>query len=251
MNRTANSLTFAWRALLKIKHTPEQLFDVIITPIMFTVLFTYLFGGALAGSTDKYVQFLLPGILVQTVLFTSIYTGFTLNTDISKGVFDRFKSMPIWPPAPLIGAMIGDTMRYSASSLIVILIGLLMGFRPEAGIVGVILSVLLLDLFAFGIGWVFTTVALAVGTPGTVMTMSWLVLMPLTFASNIFVDPGTMPSWLQSFVGVNPVAILVSAVRDVMAGTSQFSDILKALIAPAITTAICVPIAMHLYSKER
>ncbi|HET6511373.1 MAG TPA: ABC transporter permease [Candidatus Kapabacteria bacterium] len=251
MNRAANSLTFAWRALLKIKHTPEQLFDVIITPIMFTVLFTYLFGGALAGSPDQYIQFLLPGILVQTVLFTSIYTGFTLNTDISKGVFDRFKSMPIWRPSPIIGAMLGDTVRYTVSSSIVIIIGLIMGFRPEAGFVGILLSVLLLDIFAFGIGWVFTTVALAVRTPGTVMTMSWLVLMPLTFASNIFVDPATMPGWLQAFVSVNPVATLVTAVRGIMTGTSTLPQILQALIAPAITTVICVPIAMRLYSKER
>jgi ABC-2 type transport system permease protein len=251
MSAISNALTFSWRALLKIKHTPEQMFDVIITPIMFTVLFTYLFGGALAGSTDKYVQFLLPGILVQTVLFTSIYTGFTLNTDISKGVFDRFRSMAIWRPAPLFGAMLGDTIRYTVSSLIVIIIGLIMGFRPPAGVTGVFLSIMLLNVFAFGIGWVFTTVALAVRTPSTVMTMSWLVLMPLTFASNIFVDPATMPGWLQAFVDVNPVALLVTAVRELMAGTSTWAQVGAALIAPAITTAICVPLAMKLYAKER
>lgn len=251
MNRTANSLTFTWRALLKIKHTPEQLFDVIITPIMFTVLFTFLFGGALEGSTDKYVQFLLPGILVQTVLFTSIYTGFTLNTDISKGVFDRFKSMPIWRASPIVGAMLGDTVRYTVSSAIVILVGLLMGFSPEAGLMGIITSILLLDVFAFGIGWMFTTIALAVRTPGTVMTMSWLLLMPLTFASNIFVNPRTMPDWLQTFVEVNPVAILVTAVRGIMAGQPNSADIMQSLIAPAIVTIICIPIAMYLYGRER
>lgn len=251
MSAAANAITFTWRALLKIKHTPEQMFDVIITPIMFTVLFTYLFGGALAGSTDKYIQFLLPGILVQTVLFTSIYTGFTLNGDISKGVFDRFRSMPIWRPAPIMGAMLGDTIRYTVSSMIVIIIGFIMGFSPEAGALGVILSILLLNLFAFGFGWVFTTVALAVKSPSTVMTMSWLVLMPLTFASNIFVDPGTMPGWLQSFVSVNPVAILVGAVRGTMAGTVTGGEVLQALIAPAITTILCLPIAMYLYSKEK
>src|SRR5919109_2873700 len=108
----ANVLTFGWRALLKVKHMPEQLFDVIVTPIMFTVMFTYLFGGALAGSTDAYLQFLLPGILVQTVTFTTIYMGFTLNSDISKGIFDRFRSIPIWRPSPIVGAMAGDTVRY-------------------------------------------------------------------------------------------------------------------------------------------
>jgi daunorubicin/doxorubicin transport system permease protein len=247
----ANAFTFAWRALLKIKHMPEQLFDVIVTPIMFTVIFTYLFGGALAGSPEKYLQVLLPGILVQTVLFTSVYTGFTLNTDIQKGVFDRFRSMPIWKPAPVVGAMLGDTVRYSVSSLIVVLVGLLLGFRPQAGVVGVVLAVLLLDVFAFGMGWIFTSLALVVRAPSTVMTLSWLVLMPLTFASNIFVDPSTMPGWLRAWVAVNPVALLVSAVRGIMSGQGTWSEIGLALLAPALVTAIAAPLAMILYDRER
>jgi daunorubicin/doxorubicin transport system permease protein len=245
------SLTFAWRALLKVKHMPEQLFDVIVTPIMFTVIFTYLFGGALAGSPDEYLQFLLPGILVQTVLFTSVYTGFTLNTDIGKGVFDRFRSLPIWKPAPLVGAMLGDSVRYSISSLVVILVGLIMGFRPPAGVPGLFAAVLLLDVFAFGVGWTFTVLALVVRSPSTVMTLSWLVLMPLTFASNIFVDPRTMPGWLQTFVAVNPVALLVHAVRGIMTGSVTASDIALSLIAPALLTLVCAPAAMVLYERER
>lgn len=247
----ANVLTFAWRALLKIKHAPEQWFDVIVTPVMFTVLFTYLFGGALAGSTDDYLQFLLPGILVQTVMFTSIYTGFTLNTDISRGVFDRFKSLPIWKPAPLVGAMVGDTVRYTISSLIVLGIGLILGYRPETGAPGVLLSILLLNVFAFGVGWIFTTVALIVKTPGTVMTLSWLVLMPLTFMSNIYVDPATMPSWLQQVVAVNPVAILVTAERGIMDGTATFGQLGAALLGPAVVVCLCAPLAMRLYRRER
>jgi ABC-2 type transport system permease protein len=247
----ANALSFGWRALLKIKHTPEQLFDVVVTPIMFTVLFTFLFGGALAGSPQAYLQFLLPGILVQTVVFTSIYTGFTLNTDISKGVFDRFRSMPIWMPSPIVGAMVGDTIRYTTSGLIVVIIGLIMGYRPEAGILGVTTSILLLNIFAFGIGWIFTTVALAVRTPATVMTLSWLVMMPLTFASNIFVDPATMPGWLQAFVAVNPIAHLVTAVRGLMDGVATTGNIGLALFSPAVVTAVCAPLAMWLYRRER
>lgn len=246
-----NCLTFGWRALLKIKHMPEQLFDVIVTPIMFTVIFTYLFGGALAGSPEQYLQFLLPGILVQTVMFTSVYTGFTLNTDISKGVFDRFRSMPIWKPAPIVGAMLGDLVRYTASSLIVVLVGLLLGFRPEAGALGVILSVLLLDVFAFGFGWVFMIAALTVRTPSTVMTLSWFVLMPLTFGSNIFVEPDTMPGWLQAFVSVNPVALLVSAIRELMSGSASLRVIGLAMVAPALITVVCSPLVMHLYGRER
>lgn len=247
----ANVLTFGWRALLKVKHMPEQLFDVIVTPIMFTVMFTYLFGGALAGSPDAYIQFLLPGILVQTVTFTTIYTGFTLNSDISKGIFDRFRSIPIWRASPIVGAMAGDTVRYTLSSLIVIVIGFILGFRPEAGLISVVASLILLNLFGFGMSWIFVVLALIVRTPSVVMTMSWLVLMPLTFASNIFVDPSTMPPWLQAFIDVNPVAILVTAVRDLMAGTATLSTIGISLIGPAAVTLVCAPIAMALYARRR
>ena len=132
--------TLAWRAMLKIKHVPFQLFDVTVTPIMFTLLFTYVFGGALAGSTEAYVQFLLPGILVQTITFITVYTGMGLNGDIQKGLFDRFRSLPMWQPAPLLGALAGDVFRYSVASLLIIGLGLILGFRPGAGVLGVLLA---------------------------------------------------------------------------------------------------------------
>jgi ABC-2 type transport system permease protein len=248
--RVANALTFGWRALLKIKHTPEQLFEVVVTPIVLTVMFTYLFGGALAGSPEAYLQFLLPGILVQTVLFTTLYSGFTLNNDISKGIFDSFRSMPIWKPSPIVGAMAGDMIRYTASALIVIMVGLIMGFRPKAGIVGVVLAVLLLDLFAFGVSWIVTVLALLVRTPSTVMSLSWLLMMPLTFASNIYVGPATMPDWLQAFVDVNPVANLVTAIRGLMAGTPDLDAIALTLAGTALFTAICGPLTMWLYHRH-
>jgi ABC-2 type transport system permease protein len=245
------TLTFAWRALLKIKHTPEQLFDVVVMPIMFTVLFTYMFGGALAGSPDAYLQFLLPGILVQTVIWTTVYTGFTLNTDISKGIYDRFRSMPVWQPAPLVGAMVGDTVRYTAASFVVVIVGLILGYRPETGPVGVILAIALLNVFAFGIGWIFTALGLWLKTPGTVMTLSWTVLMPLTFASNIYVKVSTMPEWLQAIVEVNPVTLVVTAVRGLLDGSVTMGAIWLSLLAPAIVTALVAPVAMVLYRRER
>ena len=141
-NALAASLTFGWRALLKIKHVPWQLLDVTAIPVMFTLLFTYLFGGALAGSTGEYLQFLLPGILVQAVIFITSYTGLAINTDISKGIFERFRSLPIWRPAPLVGALLGDAGRYTIASVIVIGLGLILGFRPAGGLLGVVLGVL-------------------------------------------------------------------------------------------------------------
>lgn len=247
----SNALTFGWRTLLKIRHTPEQLFDVILTPILFILIFTYLFGGALAGSPDSYLQYLLPGILAQTVMFTAIYTGFTLNTDISKGVFDRFRSMPIWSPSPIVGALVGDTVRYTIAALIVIVLGHVMGFRSETGVIGLVLAVLLLNIFAFGIGWIFTAFALLVRTPGTVMTLSWLVLMPVTFISNIYVDPSTMPEWLQGFVAVNPVSHITTALRGIMDGSLTPGQLGLALLTPALITAVCAPGVMALYRRER
>src|SRR5690554_6370763 len=204
----STTLTFAHRALLKIKHVPEQLFDVTISPVIFTLMFTYLFGGAIAGDTRTYLQFLLPGIVVQTVLIVTVYTGFTLNTDITKGVFDRFRSLPVWRPAPIVGALLGDTVRYSIASAITIGLGLALGFRPAGGVAGVLLAVGLLLVFAFAISWAFVILGLVMRSPNAVMGVSMLVLMPLTFASNIFVHPATMPDVLRAWVDVNPVSHL-------------------------------------------
>jgi ABC-2 type transport system permease protein len=244
-------LAFAWRGLLKIKHVPEQLFDVIVTPVMFTFLFTYLFGGALMGSTGAYLQFLLPGILVQTVTFTSIYTGLALNTDISKGVFDRFRSMPVWQAAPIVGALAGDTLRFTLSSLIVFAVGLVMGYRPEAGLPGVLAAILLLNVFALGLSWVFIVMGLIVRSPSAMMTLSWMVLMPLTFASNIYVDPATMPGWMQAVIAVNPVALVTTAVRDALSGIFRVGTLGLALLAPVVLTATVGPLALALYRRER
>ena len=213
------SLTFAWRALLKIKHVPMQLFDVTAFPIMFVVLYTYLFGGALAGSTSEYLQALLPGILVMTVSMITIYTGMGLNTDIQKGVFDRFRSLPIWRPAVIVGMLIADAVRYIAASIVVLSLGVTLGFRPDGGPIGVVAAVALLLIFCFSLSWVWMLLGLKVQTPDTVMQISMTILFPLTFASNVFVDPATMPGWVQAFVKVNPITHLTDASRGLMHGT--------------------------------
>jgi daunorubicin/doxorubicin transport system permease protein len=245
------SLTFGWRALLKIKHVPEQLFDVTAFPIMFTLMFTYLFGGALAGSTGEYLQFLLPGILVQTVVFITIYTGFTLNTDITKGVFDRFRSLPVWRPSVLVGALLGDAARYTMASTMVIVLGLILGFRPAGGIVGVLLSVALLLVFSFSLSWIWTTLGLVLRTPNSVMGVSMMVLFPLTFVSNIFVDPQTMPSWLEAIVGANPITHLVTAVRGLMYGAVTAEQIGWVLLTSGVLIAVFAPLTMYLYRNKK
>ena len=245
------SLTFGWRALLKIKHVPEQLFDVTAFPIMFTLMFTYLFGGALAGSTGQYLQFLLPGILVQTVVFITMYTGMGLNTDITKGVFDRFRSLPIWRPAALVGALLGDAARYTMASAMVIVLGLVLGFRPAGGIVGVLLSVALLLVFSFSLSWIWTMLGLILRTPNSVMGVSMMILFPLTFVSNIFVEPQTMPSWLEAIVGANPITHLVTAVRGLMYGAVAAEQIGWVLLTSGVLIAVFAPLTMYLYRNKK
>ncbi len=243
--------TLAWRAMLKIKHVPFQLFDVTVTPIMFTLLFTYVFGGALAGSTDAYIQFLLPGILVQTIVFITVYTGVGLNTDIQKGLYDRFRSLPMWQPAPVLGALAGDVFRYSMASLLILVLGVVLGFRPEAGVLGVLLAFLLVLLFAFALSWVWIIIGMKMKTPESVMTMSFLFLMPLTFASNIFVELGTMPPWLQAVVRHNPITHLTDASRALMHGKDAAVHVAWVLAASAVIVAVSAPIAMRMYHRER
>lgn len=249
-NALSASLTFGWRAMLKIKHVPEQLFDAVVGPTMFTLLFTYLFGGALAGSTGEYVQFLLPGILVQTVVLMTMYTGFTLNTDVSKGVADRFRSLPVWRPAAIVGALLGDTVRYMLASTIVLVLGLVLGFRPEGGVIGVLLAVALVLVFSFSLSWIWTMLGLILRTPNAVLWGSQMLLFPLTFASNIFVDPKTMPGWLQTAVGFNPITHLVTATRGLMSGTVTMGQIGAILVACMILIVVFAPVTMYLYRNK-
>jgi ABC-2 type transport system permease protein len=244
------SLTFAWRGVLKIKHVPEQLLDVTATPVLFVLMFTYMFGGAIAGSTAEYLQFLLPGLLVMSVLFTTVYSGVSLNTDVTRGVVDRFRSLPIARPSPLVGAVLGDSVRYLVAAGVITGLGLVMGFRPEAGAWGVVAAVALVLVFAFGLSWVFTTVGLLMRTPNAVMNAGFMAIFPLTFLSNVFVDPETLPRALEAFVGVNPVTHLVTASRGLMAGTAAAGEVLVVLLAAAALTAVFAPLTTYLYRRK-
>jgi ABC-2 type transport system permease protein len=246
----SNALVFGWRAVLKFKHVPEQLFDLVMTPIMFTLLFTFVFGGALAGSPRDYLQFFLPGILVQTVVFNAVYSGMGLSTDLGKGLFDRFRSLPIWSLAPFAGLMVGDVLRHLIAATIILTIGLILGYRPEAGSPGVIAAFALLVTIGFGMGWVFIVLGLLIRTPMTVMTLGFTFMFPLVFASNIMVDPATMPNWLRAFVEVNPVSLMTTAVRGLMSGSASLPQIVLALIAPAALTVLLAPLTLWLYRKR-
>jgi ABC-2 type transport system permease protein len=243
------ALTFGWRGMLKVKHVPEQLLDVTITPVMFVLLFTYIFGGAIAGSTGEYLDYILPGILVMSVLFTTVYSGVALNTDLTKGVVDRFRSLPIWRPAPLVGALLGDSVRYVIAGTVIIVLGVVLGFRPEAGVGGVLAALALVVVFAFGLSWVFTTMGLLLRSPNAVMNAGFMSIFPLTFLSNVFVEPETLPAWLEAFVDVNPISILATASRGLMNGTADGGDIAVVLATAALLTAVFGPLTTRLYRR--
>jgi ABC-2 type transport system permease protein len=244
------ALTFGWRGMLKVKHVPEQLLDVTITPVMFLLLFTYLFGGAVAGSTGDYLDYILPGILVMSVLFTTVYSGIALNTDLTRGVVDRFRSLPIARPAPLVGALLGDSVRYLVAGTVIIVLGLALGYRPGAGLTGVVAALALVVVFAFGLSWVFTTLGLLMRSPNAVMNAGFMAIFPVTFLSNVFVDPDTLPSALEAVVNVNPISILATASRGLMEGNADAADIAIVLATAAALTAVFAPLTTRLYGRR-
>lgn len=245
----STALTFGWRGMLKIKHVPEQLMDVTVMPILIVFLFTSLFGGAIAGSTDDYLQFLLPGLLVM-VLFSTVYSGIALTTDATKGVVDRFRSLPIGRPAPLIGAVLGDIVRYVIGATVIVSFGMALGYRPEGGALGVVAAIVVVVVFATGVSWIFTTAGLLMRAPNAVMNMGNMVLFPLIFLSNVFVASETMPGWLEAFVDVSPIAHLATATRGLMEGTVPILELGVVLGTAAVLTAVFAPLTTYLYRRK-
>ncbi|MDQ3588039.1 MAG: ABC transporter permease [Actinomycetota bacterium] len=244
------AITFGWRGMLKVKHVPEQLLDATITPVMFVLMFTYLFGGAIAGSTGEYLDYILPGILVMSVLFTTVYSGIALNTDLTKGVVDRFRSLPVWRPAPLVGSLLGDSARYLVAGTVIIVLGVVLGYRPDAGVGGVLAALALVVVFAFGLSWVFTTLGLLLRSPNAVMNAGFMGIFPLTFLSSVFVAPKTLPAGLEAFVDVNPISVLATASRGLMEGTPSAGDIGIVLATAAALTAVFAPLTTRLYRSR-
>ncbi|MFI5803531.1 ABC transporter permease [Streptomyces sp. NPDC051561] len=244
------SLTFGWRAMLKIKHVPEQLFDVTAFPIMMVLMYAYLFGGALAGSVSQYIQFLLPGVLVMSIVMITMYTGVAINTDISKGVFDRFRTLPMWRPAPMVGYLLGDIVRYLIASVVILTVGVIIGYRPQGGGLGILGGVALLMVFSFSFSWIWTMFGLMLRSEKSVMGVSMMVIFPLTFLSNVFVDPRTMPGWLQAFVNNSPVSHVATAVRELMAGNWPGADIAWSLGWAALFLVVFGTLTMRLYNRK-
>ncbi len=245
-----NPLTMAYRGILKIRRTPEQLFDVTLQPIIFTLMFTYIFGGAISGDVVSYLPVIIPGILVQTVITTSIVTGVQLREDMDKGVFDRFKSLPIARIAPLAGALLADTIRYTIATVLTFTMGYIMGYRPDGGLEHVAFAALLVIVCAWSISWIFAFFGVIARTASSVQGISMIVLFPLTFLSNAFVPVDTLPNWLQWFVNVNPISHLVSAVRQLTNFGTVGWDFTISLIGAAVIVAIFAPITVRAYMRR-
>lgn len=244
------SFSMGWRGLLKVRRTPEQLFDVTLQPILFTLMFTYIFGGAIAGDVQSYLPFFIPGILVQTVITTSVVTGVQLREDMDKGVFDRFRSLPIARIAPLAGALLADTIRYLIATTLTMVMGLIMGWRPDGGAVGVVTAGLLVIVSAWALSWIFAFFGVIARSASSVQGISMIVLFPLTFASNAFVPADTLPGWLRSFVDVNPVSHLVTAARDLTVGNGITADAGWALLGAAVVVAVFAPLTVRAYMRR-
>ena len=246
----SNTLAMAWRGLLKIKRTPEQLFDVTFQPILLTVMFTYIFGGAIAGTPEDYLPFIVPGILVQAVIMTSIVTGVQLREDMAKGVFDRFRSLPIARVAPLAGALLADTVRYAIASLVTFVTAFAMGYRPSGGLSGVLLASVLVIVTAWSLSWIFAFFGVLARSAAAVQGISLMILFPLTFLSNAFVPVDTLPGWLEWFVRLNPVSHLVTAARDLtMTGTAGV-ELWFALLGSALVVAVFAPLTVRAYMRK-
>ena len=246
-----HAVALARRNLIKTWRTPEQLIDVTIQPIIFLLLFVYVFGGALGdGSRHDYLQFLVPGLLAQGIAMGSIALGQNLNADIEKGVFDRFRSLPIARSAPLVGAVLADFFRYLILCVIYLGFGYVLGFRVESGMLPAIGAVALSLAFALSFCWISVYVGMVARTPGAVQGIMFLMIFPLAFGSNVYVDPSTMPGWLQGFVHVNPMSQLAGAVRGLTIGGTTASHVGWTLLWIAILLAVFVPLALRAYRRR-
>lgn len=244
-------LMFAWRSWTKTKKNPFMvLIDIAVFPLIFLLIFTYLFGGAISGSTGSYLQFLLPGMMVYTITTMTVYTGIAINTDIARGVFNRFRTLPFWQPASIIGLMLIDVLRYAAAVTVITCIGMALGFRPEGGIAGTILAIVAVVLFAFSASWIFAFLGVVVKKTESLTTTSYLVLYPLMFTSNVFVDTSTMPDWLQAAVGINPLSLAASATRGIIHGNAVLADLAWMLGGCAVMIALFAPLTIVSYRRK-
>jgi ABC-2 type transport system permease protein len=246
----SQTLTMAWRALKKMRRNPEQFFDVIIQPLLFTAMFSYIFGGAVSGSVKDYLPIVIPGILAQTALTACMATGTQMREDMEKGVFDRFRSLPMSRIAPLAGPMLADVLRYGIAATLTLATGFAMGYRPDGGVLGVFLGWLLVIIAGWSLSWIFAWLGTVARSAQAVQGIGMMIMFPLTFLSDAFTPKDTMPDWLQHFVAVNPVTLVIHAVRDLINDGNITANVGWALLGCGVIVAIFAPMAIRSYSRK-
>jgi oleandomycin transport system permease protein len=246
-----NALTLAWRNVMQLKHSPEKLMDVTLMPIIFLLLFLYVFGGVVAGSTHAYLEQLLPGLVGQMAMFATMSLGTALCEDIHKGVFDRFRSLPIARSSPLIGAVLGDTVRFGVVMAVLTGFGSALGFRFHTGLLSILAAYGLAYVFYLAVCWVSVLIGLVAPSPETVQGIAFIWTMPLVFGSSVLLaNTATMPGWLQAWVKINPVTHLADAVRALTIGGQVGSHALITLAWAAGIVAVTFPLAMRMYRRR-
>jgi ABC-2 type transport system permease protein len=246
----AQTLVMAWRALKKMRRNMEQFFDVTVQPLLFTAMFAYLFGGAISGNVHSYLPILIPGIVAQTVLTTCMSTGVNLREDMDKGVFDRFKAMPMSRVAPLAGPMVADLVRYLIAAGLTFVTGVLIGYRPGGGVLGVLGAMVLAIFTGWALAWIFTWIGTVAKSARAVQGMSMMILFPLTFLSNAFVPVSSLPGWLAAFVKINPVSHLVSATRGLANQGVITGEAGWTLLASLVVIAVFAPLSVRSYRRR-
>jgi ABC transporter DrrB family efflux protein len=249
-NVLSNTLTIARRNLLHIKATPEQLVEMSIQPLMFLVLFVYVFGGAIADSSAEYLQFALPGILVQSIAFLPFTTALALNVDFQKGVIDRFRSLPIGRSAVIGGRILADGVRILWSIIIITGFAMILGFRFGGGVAGAFGAVALVTAFGLVMCWPMAFIGITARSTESVNTWGFMIILPLTFASSAFVDPDTMPGWLQAFAEANPVTSVIDATRGLMLGGPVAEPLVDSVLWMIAITAVFAPLAILRYRRR-
>ena len=246
----SQTLSMAWRALKKMRRNPEQFFDVTLQPLLFTAMFAYIFGGAISGNVSAYLPLLIPGIVAQTVLTTCMASGVQLREDMDKGVFDRFKVLPIARIAPLAGPVVADMVRYLIAASLTFVTGVIIGYRPGGGVPGVLAAIALSIFIGWSMAWIFTWIGTIARNARSVQGISMLILFPLTFLSNAFVPVSTLPSALAEFVKINPVSLLVSATRELANNGAVTSQVGWTLLAGLVVIAIFAPLSVRSYRRH-
>jgi oleandomycin transport system permease protein len=250
--RTARQgLTLAWRSMTKFRHSPDQLLDVITLPIVLVLVFVFLFGNAVAGSTHAYLQYVLPGIAVQALMFASLGIGLGLNTDLRSGIFDRFRSLPIARSAPLIGYILGNAAKFVLCLVLVFALGAAVGFRTHGSVAAILAACVLIIVFAFAVSWIMALVGLVAKSPAALTAFSFVLIMPLTFGSSVFVPTGRLPGWLQAWVKINPVTDVSNAARGLMLSLPLGSTVAASLLWALGIVVVFAPLATWTYRRQQ